>query len=143
MNKKAVGTFVRLRREQLRLERSEFAVNLNRAYGSIANIEGGHTKPSAEMLIDLAGALGIRPGLLLDVYAEKCTVEEALSIATAEDFKGSQSYTPDELRRMGVTMAEVDIKGAQYLDEVEMLEQISRLTTELINRSKSRTRQSA
>lgn len=133
-----MGKFVKLRREYLRMERPEFAQKLNRSYGAIANLEGGFNKPSAEMLISLAGPLKMKPGLLLDVYAEARTIEEALSVAEQEDkIQAGPGLTPNEQAKLDLDKAQHFAEGLSDLEELEMLLQIQDLANQLVERRNS------
>lgn len=69
----AVGMVLREIRNEKNFSQETVAMRLdvNRTY--ISNLENGLRYPSVEMLIDLAKALEVRPGEILDRVADKLT----------------------------------------------------------------------
>ena len=71
--KKLVGVSVAIRefRQQAGLSQDELADRMDMSTPYISMLESGKRYPSIEMLIRIAFALGVRPGTMLDMIADR------------------------------------------------------------------------
>lgn len=60
-----IGRRVRKRREALKLTQEQLAGEVGVTHQAISRVEGGHTSPSAELVIKLSQALGVTCDYLL------------------------------------------------------------------------------
>ncbi|HEX2914543.1 MAG TPA: helix-turn-helix transcriptional regulator [Chloroflexia bacterium] len=80
MSQASFGKYIRTRREAMGLKRPAFEARYGIASGSLNNLEGGFSTPSTAMLRRLGEALGVRPGLLMDLLVDVATLEDALVV---------------------------------------------------------------
>jgi len=64
---------IRRYRDQANLSQQQLADSVGVSKGFIAALEGGRRVPDLRMLIQIADALGVRPGVLIDALVEKAT----------------------------------------------------------------------
>lgn len=118
MSLKTVGAFIRYKREQLGLSRPEFEANYHVTAGSLANWEGGHSRPSSAMLSKFADIFDVTPGIFLDLLEDATTLEQAVAIDQELDviIDKDGSFTV----KLPKTFDTEDIKDVQkYIDFVQ------------------------
>ncbi len=71
-----VGVAIREFRQQAGLSQDELADRMDMSTPYISMLESGKRYPSIEMLIRIALALGVRPGTMLDMIADRYIVDK-------------------------------------------------------------------
>jgi transcriptional regulator with XRE-family HTH domain len=62
---------IRQYRDQANLSQQQLADSVGVSKGFISALEGGRSVPNLDMLVQIADALGVRPGVLVDALVEK------------------------------------------------------------------------
>jgi len=62
---------IRQYRDQANLSQQQLADSVGVSKGFISALEGGRSVPNLDMLVQIADALGVRPGVLMDALAQK------------------------------------------------------------------------
>lgn len=62
---------IRKYRVQASLSQQQLADSVGVSKGFISALEGGRSVPNLDMLVQLADALGVRPGVLVDALVEE------------------------------------------------------------------------
>jgi len=62
---------IRHYRDRANLSQQQLADSVGVSKGFISAIEGGRSVPNIDMLVQIADALGVRPGVLIDALVQK------------------------------------------------------------------------
>jgi len=62
---------IRQYRDQANLSQQQLADSVGVSKGFISALEGGRSVPNLDMLVQIADALGVRPGVLVDALVER------------------------------------------------------------------------
>jgi predicted transcriptional regulator len=74
---KAVGDYLRARREERGLSPGQAAVQLGVGESTIYRVEGGRSETRAGLLLRYAALVGADANRIMQMYADECTCEGA------------------------------------------------------------------
>ncbi len=76
MNVTKLGSYIKAKREEMRLNQEELAQRLNVTQGYITKIENGKKTPSYDVLNSIAKLFNITPGFLTDILLDEEKIAE-------------------------------------------------------------------